>query len=198
MLSRVSACLLVAASLTVAGCGSADTKDSGIPDGSKTGSAVAATPTASTPAAPAVDAATTYAKGAVVEPIGNATDLAKQPRIPKPKGTPPKVLVVKDLVVGKGATAKAGDAITVRYVGASFSTGKVFDASWKRPDNAFPFSLGQQAVISGWDKGIVGMKPGGRRELVIPAVDGYGAQGQGADIKPGETLVFVVDLKKIG
>lgn len=193
-LSRLPLALLACAAVAVAGCGS-EAADSGIPDGSDTGSVAAAT---ATPAAPAVDAAVTYAKGTAVEPIGNARDLSKQPEIPKPTGSPPQQLVVKDLVTGKGAAAKDGDALTVRYVGASFSTGKVFDASWKTPDNAFPFTLGAQAVISGWDKGIVGMKPGGRRELVIPADLGYGAQGQGADIKPGETLVFVVDLQKIG
>ena len=192
------ASLAVLCSLVVAGCGGEELKDSGIPDGSEKGSAASAAPASSAPATPVADAAVTYAEGESVEPIGNAADLAKQPEIPKPKGTPPKQLVVKDLVKGTGAAAKAGDALTVRYVGASYSTGKVFDASWKRSDNSFPFTLGQQAVIKGWDEGIVGMMPGGRRELVIPPELGYGAEGQGADIKPNETLVFVVDLKKIG
>lgn len=190
--------LLAVSALAVAGCGSEDTKDSGIPDGSQTGSAAAATPTATTPATPGVDAAKTYAKGAAVEPIANAEDLDKQPGIPKPSGTPARTLVVKDLKVGTGPAAKEGDELTVRYVGASFSTGKVFDASWKTPQNSFPFTLGQGAVIAGWDKGLVGMKVGGRRELVIPPADGYGDAGSPPSIKGGETLVFVVDLKKIG
>jgi peptidylprolyl isomerase len=194
---RLTVALLAALSLAVAGCGE-DLQDSGIPDGSDTGAAAAATPAETTPAAPEEDAAKTYAKGEAVEPIANADDLSKKPGIPKPKGTPGKDLVVKDLVVGKGAAAKSGDALTVRYVGVSYSTGKEFDASWKTDENSFPFTLGEGAVIPGWDKGIVGMKPGGRRELVIPSELGYGEQGSGADIKGGETLVFVVDLLKIG
>ena len=191
---QLSVALLAAVSLAVAGCG--DTlKDSNIPDGSQTG--VTATPEAA-PAAPVEDAAKTFAVGEAVEPVANAQDLEKKPGIPKPEGTPGKALVVKDLVVGEGAAVKSGDALTVRYVGVSYSTGKEFDASWKTPQNAFDFTLGEGAVIPGWDQGIVGMKVGGRRELVIPAELGYGEQGSGADIKGGETLVFVVDLKKIG
>ncbi len=186
--------LLATIALFVAGCGT-KTVDSGIPDGSQT-AAVAA---ASTPAAaPQADAATTYTSDAALQPVTNAKDLAKQPVIPRPATARPTKLVARDLVVGTGPAAKDGDALTVRYVGISYSTGKVFDASWKTPQNAFPFTLGQQAVIPGWDKGIVGMKVGGRRELVIPPVDAYGAQGSGPDIKANETLIFVVDLKKIG
>jgi peptidylprolyl isomerase len=194
---RLSAALLAAVSLAVAGCGD-QLKESGIPDGSETGQSAAPAPTGTTPAAPVEDAAKTYAKGTAVEPVKNAQDLEKKPGIPKPSGEPGKALVVKDLVVGKGPEAKSGDALTVRYVGVSYSTGKQFDASWSRPDNMFPLTLGQGAVIPGWDKGIVGMKAGGRRELVIPPDLGYGDTGQGKDIKPGETLVFVIDLKKIG
>ncbi len=195
---RLSVALLAALALGVAGCGS-QLDDSGIPDGSQTGSAAAATPTQTAPAAPDVDAAEAFApKGAALRPVGNATDLAQKPDIPRPNSARPKQLVVKDLVVGKGAAAKSGDALTVRYVGVSYSTGKEFDASWKTEENMFPFTLGQGAVIAGWDKGIVGMKAGGRRELVIPPDLGYGEQGSGPDIKGGETLVFVVDLLKIG
>ncbi len=186
---------LAALSLAVAGCGD-DLQDSGIPDGSETTPAAASS--TSTPAeAPARDAAEEFA-GKAVEPVANATDLDKKPGIPKPSGKPGDKLVVKDLVVGKGTAVKSGDALTVRYVGVSYSTGKEFDASWKTPENAFPFSLGQGAVIQGWDQGIVGMKPGGRRELVIPPDLGYGAEGSPPSIKGGETLVFVVDLLKIG
>lgn len=186
--------LLATSALAVAGCGS-NVKDSGIPDGSDTGTAAAATQT--TPPTPTQDAATTYA-GKAVEPVANAKDLAKKPGIPKPTGQPPAKLVAKDLVVGTGKAAQPGDALTVRYVGVSFSTGKEFDASWKTPENAFPFTLGQGAVIKGWDEGVVGMKVGGRRELVIPSELAYGEQGSPPTIKGGETLVFVIDLKKIG
>jgi len=193
---RPSVALLAALSLAVAGCGE-ELEDSGIPDGSQTGSAPAAA-SGTTPAAPEQDAAEKYAQGEAVEPVANAEELAKKPGIPKPKGKPGRTLVVKDLVEGKGAAAKSGDALTVRYVGVSYSTGKEFDASWKTEENMFPFTLGQGAVIQGWDLGIVGMMPGGRRQLVIPPDLGYGEEGSGADIKGGETLVFVVDLLKIG
>jgi len=195
--SRLSVALLAALSLAVAGCGE-ELQDSGIPDGSEKSPPAAAAPTGTTPAAPVEDAAKTYAEGEAVEPVKNAEDLEKKPGIPKPSGKPGKALVAKDLVVGEGPAAKSGDALTVRYVGVSYSTGKEFDASWKTEENMFPLTLGQGAVIPGWDAGIVGMKAGGRRELVIPPDLAYGDEGSGERIKPGETLVFVVDLKKIG
>ncbi|MCW3038654.1 MAG: fkbP 2 [Solirubrobacterales bacterium] len=193
--TRTTALALAAATLalTAAGCGGSSTKPgaadqaiSAAPADTATDTTTAST--ASTPTA-TVD---TSGKGAVL-PI--STDLKKKPAIPKPKGAPPKDLVVKDIVVGKGATAKAGSAITVKYVGVSFSTGKQFDASWDRGDD-FPFTLGQGAVIPGWDEGVEGMKVGGRRELVIPADKAYGAQGSPPAIGPNETLVFVIDLVK--
>jgi len=147
---------------------------------------------------PALPAAKAVAAGKAVEPVGNAEDLEKKPQIPKPTGEPGKALVVKDLVTGTGPAAKSGDALTVRYVGVSYSTGKEFDASWKTKENMFPFTLGEGMVIQGWDKGIVGMKVGGRRQLVIPPDLAYADMGSGELVKPGETLVFVVDLKKIG
>ncbi|MGZ4614202.1 MAG: FKBP-type peptidyl-prolyl cis-trans isomerase, partial [Actinomycetes bacterium] len=73
------------------------------------------------------------------------------------------------------------------------STGEEFDASWNRGE-PFAFPLGAGHVIAGWDRGVVGMKVGGRRRLVIPANLGYGDRGAGGAIAPGETLIFVVDL----
>jgi peptidylprolyl isomerase len=126
-----------------------------------------------------------------------STDLTKKPEVPKPSGSPPKKLEIDDIVEGKGTAAKKGDQVSMQYVGVSFSTGEQFDASW---DNGqpFDFELGAGSVIKGWDKGIVGMKEGGRRKLTIPADLAYGPQGQPPTIGPNETLVFVVDLKKIG
>jgi peptidylprolyl isomerase len=116
-----------------------------------------------------------------------------KPKVQIPDGPPPKQLQKRDLKKGTGATAKAGDEVTVNYVGVSYSTKKQFDASFDRGE-PFTFTLGQGAVIAGWDEGVAGMKVGGRRELTIPPDKGYGAQGQPPDIKPNETLVFVVDL----
>jgi peptidylprolyl isomerase len=125
-----------------------------------------------------------------------STDLTKKPTISGLEGLPPEQLVTKDVVAGQGPAAKEGDTITVQYVGISYSTDKEFDTSWgKKP---FQTTLASPGIIKGWVKGIAGMKAGGRRALVIPPDLGYGDQGRPPDIAPFETLVFVIDLKKIG
>ncbi|WP_033442899.1 FKBP-type peptidyl-prolyl cis-trans isomerase [Saccharothrix isguenensis] len=109
------------------------------------------------------------------------------------EGAPPADLVIEDITVGEGTEAAPGQLVNVHYVGVSHSTGEQFDASWDRGE-AFSFPLGAGRVIAGWDRGVAGMKVGGRRKLVIPAHLGYGDRGAGGVIKPGETLIFVVDL----
>jgi peptidylprolyl isomerase len=120
----------------------------------------------------------------------------KKPEVTIPADTPPTELVIDDLEVGDGNEATAGANVTVHYVGVSWSTGAQFDASWDRME-PFRFGLGQGQVIQGWDKGVQGMKIGGRRRLTIPPHMGYGAQGAGGVIAPNETLVFVVDLLEV-
>jgi peptidylprolyl isomerase len=129
---------------------------------------------------------------------GVSTDLTKKPKIPAATGAAPKVLSGTDVVVGTGPEVKTGDKLSVQYVGVLFKTGKQFDASWDRGTSPFTFTVGQGAVIPGWDQGLLGMKAGGRRVLVIPSALAYGAQGSGATIPPNSDLIFVVDLKKIG
>jgi len=102
------------------------------------------------------------------------------------KESPPKSLVIKDLVVGTGDEAALGDNITVNYTGWLWH-GKEFESS------SYQFTLGSGAVIKGWDQGIVGMKVGGTRKLTIPPDLAYGAAGKG-DIPPNATLVFEVEL----
>jgi peptidylprolyl isomerase len=109
--------------------------------------------------------------------------------------TPPAKLETKDIAKGHGPKAKAGDTVTVQYVGVLYENGTEFDASWNR-GRPFAFPLGAGQVIPGWDKGVVGMRVGGRRVLTIPPDLGYGPQGSGP-IPPNSTLVFVVDLLKI-
>jgi peptidylprolyl isomerase len=116
-----------------------------------------------------------------------------KPEIDFPEGAAPTNLVIEDLEVGDGAEAKAGDSISAHYVGVAHSTGEEFDASWSR-GAPLDFRLGVGQVIKGWDDGIAGMKVGGRRKLTIPASLAYGDRGAGGSIKPGETLIFVVDL----
>jgi len=123
--------------------------------------------------------------------------LATEPKVTPPTGPPPTKLEKKDLVTGTGKEAKAGETVTVNYVGVLYKGGKEFDASWKRKE-PFQFKLGQGAVIKGWDQGVAGMKVGGRRELVIPAELAYGKSGSPPTIPPNAPLVFVVDLLGTG
>jgi peptidylprolyl isomerase len=104
--------------------------------------------------------------------------------------------VVKDLIPGTGPEAKAGQSVTVNYVGALYSNNTIFDASWKR-NTPFTFPLGEGKVIPGWDKGVAGMRVGGRRELIIPPELGYGTRGSPPTIPPNATLVFIVDLLSV-
>jgi peptidylprolyl isomerase len=117
----------------------------------------------------------------------------ERPQVDKPEGDVPFDLVTDDLVVGDGDEAKAGRKVSVHYVGVAFSNGEEFDASWNR-GQPFAFKLGKGQVIPGWDKGVEGMRVGGRRKLTIPSAMAYGARGAGGVIKPHEPLVFVVDL----
>jgi peptidylprolyl isomerase len=116
-----------------------------------------------------------------------------RPTVDIPEGGPPADLEIVDLVVGEGEEARPGQTVSVHYVGVSYSTGQEFDASWNR-GVPFEFPLGAGRVIAGWDRGVSGMRIGGRRRLTIPPRLGYGERGAGGVIKPGETLVFVVDL----
>ena len=122
-----------------------------------------------------------------------STDLDTRPVIEASSGPPPSELQSKDIVEGDGAAAASGDQLSVQYVGADYSTGMEFDASWDRGE-PFDFQLGSGSVIPGWDQGLVGMKVGGRRELIIPPAQAYGAQGQPPTIGPNATLTFVIDL----
>ncbi|MEU6851254.1 FKBP-type peptidyl-prolyl cis-trans isomerase [Actinacidiphila alni] len=117
----------------------------------------------------------------------------EKPEIDFPGGEPPADLEIKDIWEGDGPVAKAGDNVSVHYVGVAFSSGEEFDASWNR-GTPLQFKLGVGQVIAGWDKGVQGMKVGGRRQLIIPAHLAYGDRGAGGAIKPGETLIFVCDL----
>lgn len=120
----------------------------------------------------------------------NDTLPAGAPEVTVPVGQVPTSLVVTDLVTGSGTPVARADSVTVNYIGVSCSTGKIFDTSFGTGKNV-TFPLNQ--VISGWAQGLVGMQPGGRRLLVIPADLGYGPTGQGS-IAPDEALIFVVDL----
>jgi peptidylprolyl isomerase len=130
-------------------------------------------------------------------PDSISTDLSSKPEIPVSDDPPPSDLQIEDAVEGDGASAKAGDDVAVQYVGVDYETGEEFDSSWDS-GQPFNFKLGSGQVIPGWDQGVEGMKEGGRRELIIPPDLAYGAQGQPPAIGPNATLVFVIDLVKVG
>ena len=193
--------LLAVAALGTAACGSDDENSASTPAAAPPPAATVTEPDV-TVEAPATTTATTTTDTtpAKTTPAAGSKSISKdlktKPAIPKPSGKAPKRLVVKDIVKGSGKTAKAGDAVTVQYVGVDFKTGEQFDASWDR-GQPFQFQLGAQSVIPGWDQGVAGMKVGGRRELVIPPDLAYGPQGQPPAIAPNATLVFVVDLVSV-
>lgn len=113
-----------------------------------------------------------------------------------PPGSPPTQLESADLIVGSGPACTKGEEATVQYVLATYSSRKVVQSSWT--GQPFQFTLGAGQVIPGWDQGVVGMKVGGRRELIIPPSLGYGDQSPGPGIAANDTLVFVIDLLQIG
>ncbi|MFE0350288.1 FKBP-type peptidyl-prolyl cis-trans isomerase [Streptomyces griseoluteus] len=116
-----------------------------------------------------------------------------KPEVEVPEGDAPVELTIRDLVVGDGAEVKSGMVVRVHYVGVTFASGKEFDASWDRGE-PFKFALGGGKVIKGWDRGVKGMRVGGRREIIVPPRLGYGNRSPTPLIPAGSTLVFVVDL----
>ncbi|MER8100375.1 FKBP-type peptidyl-prolyl cis-trans isomerase [Kitasatospora sp. NPDC094016] len=123
-----------------------------------------------------------------------SVNLNEKPEIDFPIGDAPADLQIRDIVVGDGEEAKSGQVVKVRYVGVTFETGEEFDSSWNRGTAPFSFPLGAGRVIKGWDRGVAGMKVGGRRELTIPSHLAYGNQSPTPLIPAGSTLIFVVDL----
>lgn len=117
------------------------------------------------------------------------------PTITIPAGAAaPAKLVTKTLIQGSGAVVQKGQTLIAQYEGVIWKTGKVFDASFSRKQVA-GFTIGEGAVITGWDDGLVGQKVGSRVLLVIPPADGYGSSGNSeAGISGTDTLVFVVDI----
>jgi peptidylprolyl isomerase/FKBP-type peptidyl-prolyl cis-trans isomerase FkpA len=105
-------------------------------------------------------------------------------------------LKIEDEVVGTGEEAKAGDTVTVQYIG-TLTNGTTFDASRNRGNDGFKFALGKGQVIKGWDVGVAGMKVGGKRRLTIPSDMAYGNQAVGGVIPANSTLIFEVEFIKV-
>lgn len=116
--------------------------------------------------------------------------IGSEPQFGKPQGTPPADLAFQDLQVGTGAAALPTSTLTVHYKLLTWSDGNIADSSWK---SGTPATFPLANVVQGWQKGLPGMKVGGRRLLFVPPALGYGSQAYGP-IAANETLVFVVDL----
>ena len=132
-----------------------------------------------------------------VAPSPSVPIATAKPTVAKPKGPAPKDLVTEDLLVGTGAAVVPGQVVSVHYVLVEFASGKEVESSWNG-GHPFQFTLGNGDVIEGWDKGLLGMRVGGRRRLVIPPRLAYGEQEQPGEPLTGKTLVFVVDVVGVG
>lgn len=125
------------------------------------------------------------------------SDTTKTTQITKTQSTTKSMettqLQITDEVVGTGAEAKAGNEVTVHYVG-TLTDGTMFDASRNHGDTGFTFKLGAGQVIKGWDQGVAGMKVGGKRKLTIPSDLAYGNRAVGGVIPANATLIFEVEL----
>jgi len=125
------------------------------------------------------------------------SDLSVKPVIQAGSGDPPTEVVVDDIVEGTGPAARTGDTVDVQYVGALFEDGTEFDSSWSRGNQPFTVTLGQGQVIEGWEEGLIGIRKGGRREIIIPSDLAYGPTGQPPTIPADAALIFVVDAEKV-
>lgn len=129
-----------------------------------------------------------------IEPVGELK--GKEPKLAAPPSAPPKKLVLRDLRKGSGATARSGDKVTIQFTSFDFK-GKPFESSWDDFGKAFRFTLGTGKLSPGWEKGIPGMKVGGRREIVIPW-DMVFPLGPAPNATPQDGLVYLVDLLAVG
>ncbi|MDQ1685481.1 MAG: FKBP-type peptidyl-prolyl cis-trans isomerase FkpA [Frankiaceae bacterium] len=161
-------------------------------DNSKVDAKSSPSPSPSASASPTSTAAPTKCA-----PISPNPPAAGQPMVPPVVGKPPATLQIKDVKVGNGAVAKKGSSLAVSYIGIACSNGKVFDATYKDGGKPFTVSpLGSASVIAGWNQGLIGVRAGGVRELVIPPALGYGPNASGP-IGPNETLIFLVTVESV-
>jgi peptidylprolyl isomerase len=173
----------------IAGCGSSSNSDTAHIEAAPSASQTL-TYTSTSTSTTATSTTSSSTATAITTP--KTGPLSTEPKITVPSGAAPTKLVETDLIKGTGASAADGDTITVNYVGALYN-GKVFDASWTRKET-FSTVLSSTSVIAGWAQGLVGMRVGGRRELIIPPALGYGAAGEPPTIPKNSTLIFIVDL----
>ncbi len=186
----LSVAVVALCSLGLVACGGSTTASTASGGGTSGGTATAA-PSTTAPVSPP----TSVPIGTIADPSPAGT-FGVKPTVTVPPGPPPSGLESADLIVGTGPAVTSADTVTVQYVGVAWSTKQQFDASWN-DGTGQPVSFALDGVIPGWTLGMVGMKVGGRRELIIPPDLAYGAQGKGP-IGPNETLIFIIDLVGIG
>jgi peptidylprolyl isomerase len=134
-------------------------------------------------------------KGDEAAPSTTTTTAPDKPEVTIPSTPPPTTLQSTDIKPGTGAEAQTGDNLKVHYVGKIYATGKEFDSSYD--GDAVEVQLVSPGIIDGWAQGLVGVRAGGRRQLIIPPDLGYGAEGQPPDIPANSTLVFVIDVLSV-
>ncbi|GAA5069051.1 FKBP-type peptidyl-prolyl cis-trans isomerase [Nocardia callitridis] len=173
--------------IALTACGSSDDSDD---------TTAATSPVQSTGAAASTAPAAKTGKECTAEDIGVTGDFGTAPKITIPDTCdPPTHLIVKDLSEGDGPAAESGQQLTMNYALVTWSDRQTLDSSFQRGE-PFPLSLGAGQVIPGWDQGLIGVKEGSRRLLIVPPELGYGQGGNG--VAPNETLVFVTDAVKVG
>jgi FKBP-type peptidyl-prolyl cis-trans isomerase len=169
--------------------------------GNKSPSATTTTTTTAAAATTTTTAPTTTTTVAVPSSFAAVSDpsaagvFGKAPTVTVPTGAAPTVMELSNLITGTGAVARQNDTVEMQYVLATYSTHKVVQSSWT--SSPFTTTLTDASVIPGFFDGVVGMRVGGRRELVIPPSLGYGDESPGTGIAKNDTLVFVIDLLKV-
>jgi peptidylprolyl isomerase len=191
-MKRMALILLACLGLVGAGCGGSSSSDSDPTGSSESNAAAEAASTEATDTEATTTESSLAPKDLTPSPSKIETD-KKEPKVTVPKGVSTTKLTFREIEEGTGAEAKSGDTLTVHYVGAGFKTKEKFESTWedKKP---YTFVLGNGEVLPGLEQGLEGMKAGGRREIVVPAKLGYGAEGVQPAIGPNEALVFVIDL----
>jgi FKBP-type peptidyl-prolyl cis-trans isomerase len=169
--------------------------------GGKSPSTTTTTTAAATATTTTTTAPTTTTTVAVPSSFAAVTDpssagvFGKAPTVTVPTGAAPTVMELSNLITGTGAVARQNDTVELQYVLATYSSHKVVQSSWT--SSPFTTTLTNASVIPGFFDGVVGMRVGGRRELVIPPSLGYGDESPGTGISKNDTLVFVIDLLKV-
>lgn len=176
--------LCLALAIVAAGCGSSSDSSSSSPE-----SSVSKETTESTESPPTTEKSTALPPTA--EKASPVTTDKKKPTVTVPTSLSPEKFQIKDLEKGTGPSVKSGDTVTIQYVVVGYDSKKEVDSSWER--KPYTYTVGSGAALEGGERGIQGMKVGGRREMIVPGDLAYGSAGT-PEVAPNETLVLMIDL----